>query len=482
MGGRRAEASRPRDLQPPPSALSSLDPVQQVQALMAAGGGALQRADPTAACAIFEAALSLQPNLAEAHYGRGAALLALGRPDAAIGAFDQALALRPDHVAIRLDRGVAYRALGRSDEALADFDAASRVDPTNVAAWFNRGAVLKDIRRLDEALESYDRALSLKPDFALAHNNRADLVLMKGDWPAGLREYEWRRQAPGFADGLARDLPEWTGDEDLAGLSLLIYPELFQGDLIQFSRYARVARSRGARVILGAPIPLHALLRTLSPNIELVAPEAKVEADRQCALMSLPLAFGTTPQTVPADTPYLWAEPDRIVRWRSAIGDGGFRIGVCWQGSAAAYAAALQRSFPLAALKPIAEQQGVRLISIQKVNGLDQLETLPAGMTVETLGEDFDPGPDLFLDTAAAMMACDLVITPDTSVAHLAGALGVSTWLALPSVADWRWMTERRDSPWYPTMRLFRQPVAGDWTSVFAAMAAELEEERAARI
>lgn len=479
---RRAAHAKAYDLDRPPPQTPNPDAARQVEALLGAGLEAQRRGDLAAALAIHGAALTVQPNLAEAHYGQAVALLAMGRLREAIDAFERTLALKPDHAVARLDRGVAYKLLGELERALADFDAAAAAEPENVAAWFNRGVALKDLGRLDAALESYDRALALKPDFPLAHNNRADLILMKGDWPAGLREYEWRRRCPGFADDLARGLPEWTGQEDLSGQSLLIYPELFQGDLIQFSRYARLAQARGAQVVLAAPEPLHALLKTLGPGIELVAPNAEVRTDWQCALMSLPLAFGTTPLTVPTDIPYLYAEAERVSRWRAVIGEGGFKVGVCWQGSAAAYAAALRRSFPLAVLKPLADQAGVRLISLQKVNGLEQLETLPPGMTVETLGDNFDPGPDLFLDTAAAMMACDLVITPDTSVAHLAGALGVRTWLALPSVADWRWMTERRDSPWYPSMRLFRQRAPGDWDAVFAEMAAELRMELADRI
>jgi hypothetical protein len=189
--------------------------------------------------------------------------------------------------------------------------------------------------------------------------------------------------------------------------------------------------------------------------------------------MSLPHGLGTTLQALPSQ-PYLRAEPARIAHWREVIGPENVKVGVIWQGSTAPYALPLQRSFPLAALAGLAALPHVRLISLQKVNGLDQLAGLPPGMTVQDLGEAFDPGPDAFVDTAAAMSCCDLVITPDTSVAHLAGALGVNAWLALPAVADWRWMSDRNDSPWYPTMRIFRQSVPGDWTQVLADMAQAL--------
>jgi hypothetical protein len=240
--------------------------------------------------------------------------------------------------------------------------------------------------------------------------------------------------------------------------------------MLQFCRYARLADAAGARVRLAAPEAMHAILRTMSPTIELLATDAAPgDYDYASALMSLPAAFGTTLQTVPRDV-YLRADPARVARWRARIGAHGLRVGVAWQGSAGA----VDRSFPLAALAPLARVPSVRLISLQKGNGLDQLDALPAGMSVEVLGADFDPGPDLFVDTAAAMLACDLFVTPDTSVAHLAGALGVRSWIALPHLADWRWLQDRADSPWYPSARLFRQAASGDWAGLFATMAGEL--------
>jgi len=240
--------------------------------------------------------------------------------------------------------------------------------------------------------------------------------------------------------------------------------------MLQFARYARLAEMAGARVRLAAPEAMHAVLRTLSPSIELLPADAQpLDYDFACALMSLPAAFGTSLQRIPQGV-YLQAEPQRIARWRARIGGQGLRVGVAWQGSAGA----ADRSFPLAALRPLARTRGVRLISLQKGGGLDQLDRLPDGMTVEILGDDFDPGPDLFVDTAAAMACCDLFVSPDTSVAHLAGALGVRTWIALPHLADWRWLQDRSDSPWYPTATLFRQPEPGAWTAVFETMARQL--------
>ena len=436
-------------------------------ALAAAGRHAEALAD-------YDQAIGLQPQLAEVHHNRAVALHALGRPEEAITGFGRALDLNPRNAGALNDRGAALRALGRRDAALADYDAAVALDARNVAAWYNRGGTLRDLGRVEDAVASYGEAIALQPDLAIAHHNRALCRLQLGDYAGGFEEYEWRRRCPTFDDpryGLERP---WEG-QPLAGKSLFVFPELYQGDVIQFARFARAAEQAGARVTMAAPKAMHALLQSLSPTLELLDEDQTPEAyDYQAPLLSLPHRLGTTLETLPT-APYLHADPARVARWRDVIGPRGFKVGVVWQGSTLPYALPLQRSFPLAALKGLAALPDVRLISLQKVNGLEQLESLPKGVAVEDLGPSFDPGPDLFVDTAAAMTCCDLVITPDTSVAHLAGALGVTAWLALPAVSDWRWMSGRDDSPWYPHTRIFRQTGPGDWTSVFAEMAGALK-------
>jgi hypothetical protein len=373
--------------------------------------------------------------------------------------------------------GDAHYQAGRYAAALQSWRAAAARDTRSVPLRFNIGNALRYLRRRREAVAAYDEALALAPNFGMAHHNKATCLLQLGDYAAGFREYEWRKACPGFADDPRYKLPRpWRG-EDLRGKTLYIYPELYQGDLLQFGRYALAAEQAGARVILGAPRHMHALLQTMSPTLTLVADDgAAPDYDVQAALLTLPALFGTTLRTVPAWPAYLRAEPARVDKWRRRIGDHGFKIGIAWQGSALA----VQRSFPLAtAVAGLGRTPGVRLISLQKHNGLEQLDALTPG-AVETLGEDFDPGPDAFLDTAAAMSCCDLFVTPDTSVVHVAGALGVRTWLALPFVGDWRWLEEQADTPWYPSVRIFRQPAPGDWGSVFEAMAAALAAETAA--
>lgn len=371
----------------------------------------------------------------------------------------------------------ALVAAGRHAEALEAFGAAAALEPGDPVLVFNIASVLRLLNRHAEALAAYDRALAIDPRFAMAQHNRATTLLQLGDYPGGFQALEWRKSCPGFDDPRYRLTPQWAG-QPLRDKRLFIYPEFFQGDLLQFGRYALLAEAAGAEVTLAAPRPMHRILQTISRNLRLVDEAAVVDGfDYASALLSLPGGFGTTVATVPRGR-YLHAEPERVGRWRERIGPSGLKVGIVWQGSEASSAPPVPRAFPLAATAPLAQAPGVRLISLQKGLGLDQLSDLPDGMAVETLGQDFDPGPDLYLDTAAAIMACDLVVSMDGSIAHLAGGQGAEAWLAIPHVADWRWMNDRADTPWYPGMRLFRQTAFNDWGGVFAAMARDLRVRR----
>jgi tetratricopeptide (TPR) repeat protein len=479
--------------------------------------GALRRAGRDAdALTDCDAALARDPALVEAHALRGDALANLGRLDEALGSYDAAIALRPDP-ALRLRRAdallgggraelalAAFRdvlgqpgapaaalrgeanalyALGRFEDALAAYDRATAQDPGNAVGHFNRGNTLRVLKQFEAAIAAYDAAIAKAPTFAVAHHNRALCLLHLGRLAEGFAAYEWRKRCPTFDDTRYQLPRAWTGGEDLAGKTLFVFPELFQGDMIQFCRYAWLAEQAGARVVLGAPMAMHRLLRSLSPTIELIGPDETPDRyDLQAPLMSLPHAFGVTLDSLPGAASYLSPEPERVARWRARLGADGFKVGVVWQGSTLPYSIPLQRSFPLVAAAPLAAVPGVRLVSLQKHNGLDQLDALPAGMTVETLGDDFDPGPDAFVDTAAAMACCDLVVTVDTSVAHLAGAIGAPAWVALPYVADWRWLSDRPDCPWYPSLQLFRQASRGQWGEVFSDMTKALHERVAQRL
>ncbi|MES2255721.1 MAG: tetratricopeptide repeat protein [Pseudomonadota bacterium] len=430
---------------------------------------------PQEALEAHDRALARDPNSAAAHNNRGTALATLKRPADALVAHDRALALDPLSANAHNNRGTALALLGRLEEGLESLDRALSLHPDLTQAHVNRGNFLTDLKRYDEALASFDRAVTLNPGSADAHFGRSLVLLLRGRFEDAWAAYEWRKRrvAPGSFHEQGR--PEWTGKEDIAGKTLFIEAEQGLGDTIHFCRYAPLAADRGARVIMTVQASLVHLLRTLDPRIEILpAGSEPALFDYHAALLSLPLAFGTKLATIPAAVPYLRAEPERVRRLRERIGDAGFKIGLCWQGS---YIAGT-RSFPLGALEDISRLPGVRLISLQKGDGVEQLNALPDGMRVENLGSDF---PEDFADTAAAMEAMDLIISCDTSVAHLAGALGRPTWVALRHASDWRWLLDRKDSPWYPSLHLFRQPAREDWTGLFKEIEARLAAILAAK-
>jgi FkbM family methyltransferase len=420
----------------------------------------------------YREATRLKPNLAPAHNNLGIALYSLGRFQEALESCDKSLALRPSFPEALNNRGGVLRILGRLDEALESYDKALAIRPSFPDALNNRGAGLQELARFDEALEHYERALALKPDFAEAHLNYSMALLLLGDFTRGWTEYEWRWRRKGAWDTLNFAQPRWSG-ECLEGKTILIYVEQGLGDTIQFVRFVPVLAAMRARVMLAAPQQLIALLRAAGLPATLFDGTNLSTFDFHLPLLSVPGVLATTEATIPAEVPYLSAEPGRVATWRERLPKEPLRIGIAWQGNPNPRVDK-GRSIPLRAFAPLAALPGVRLISLQKNDGLDQLDALPEGMRVTTLGPDFDAGPDAFLDTAATIMNLDLVVAADTAVAHLAGALARPVWIALQQVPDWRWMLEREDSPWYPTARLFRQRRSGDWNELFARMANEL--------
>jgi hypothetical protein len=265
----------------------------------------------------------------------------------------------------------------------------------------------------------------------------------------------------------------WNGEE-LEGRRLLIFSEQGAGDVVLFARYLPLMAQKGCQITFQTSEKLARILRPLTRGMEVISTSSTGQKfDFQCPLMSLPYRLKTDLASIPTSIPYLRAEDAVVARWRNRIGEEGFKIGIAWQGNPQA-ANDQKRSIALRQYLALARIPGVRIISLQKVHGLDQLAGLPEGVTIETLGEDFDSGPDAFVDTAAVMNNLDLVITSDTSIAHLAGALGRPTWVALQYVPHWMWMLDREDSPWYPTMRLFRQTERDNWQPVFARMGNEL--------
>jgi tetratricopeptide (TPR) repeat protein len=422
----------------------------------------------------YQRALELNPTLAQAHGNLGLALQEQGRLDEAIAAYRESLRLDPRSTDSLTHLGNALKEQGKLEEALECYQQVVELRPELAIAHFNIGNVLRDLGNLDESITAFTQAIELDPNLARARFNRAVCWLQKGEWERGWQEYQSRWLTPEFG-GRSFSQPAWDGGR-VAGKRLLLHAEQGLGDTIQFVRYARVFQARGATVILEAPPRLMSLLERCEGVDELVAREQPLpEFDCHVPLMNIPALLGTTVERVPAEVPYLHPRPELVEKWRDSLEVlDGFKVGICWQGSKR-YREDRARSVRLEEFAPLATIPGVRLISLQQGEGTEQLAELKDRFAITGFGEELDrDGP--FLDTAALMRVLDLVIVPDTALAHLAGALGARTWLMLSFAHDWRWLTERTDTPWYPTMRLFRQKQRGDWPSVFEAMTAALSD------
>ncbi|SEC65322.1 Tetratricopeptide (TPR) repeat [Rhizobiales bacterium GAS188] len=428
------------------------------------------------ACATYEAVIRLKPGDADALCNRAAALLEACRLEEALISCDQALGIKPDFPEALSNRGNILQKLQRFEEALSAYEAALALRPAYLDVLCSRGVALKQVGRYEEALASFDAALVLEPQHAHTQNNRGALLLLLGDFERGWEAYESRWLKENLpVNALPRVWPEWSGGP-IAGKRILILDEQGLGDVIQFSRYLSLLAEAGAEVSFLCRKSMHRLLSNLPGKPRLIeATEPGESFDYEAALVSLPRAFKTRGDTVPAAIPYLRAEETLAAKWAERIGRQGFRVGISWQGSPNPKAD-MARAVPLRAFAPLKDIPGVRLISLQKNGGVDQLGDAGLTFEVERLSDDFDAGPDAFVDTAAVMANLDLVITCDTSIAHLAGALGKPVWVALKSVPDWRFLLDREDTPWYPNMRLFRQSRRGQWDEVFARMSQALDE------
>ncbi len=423
----------------------------------------------------FNAALTLEASNADLWNSRSGALRKLGRLTESAESAREALRLRADFAEAAVNFGNALLKLNRWEEAHEAYRLAVACKPNFALALCGVALTLEGLGRVGEARDAYEAAERLGNREAIG--NKGCLDLMLGDFERGWAGYEARWVAgKSLAEALGDRFPTWR-DSGKAGERVLVLNDHGLGDTIQFCRYLPMIAAADAVPTFVGPAPMLRLLSSLSGHLRLLEKVDPAETyDAQIAISSLPWAFGTRLESVPAAVPYLRAEPERVEKWAARIGESGFKVGIVWQGNPNPEAD-MARSIPLAAFAPLAATRGVQLISLQKGFGVEQIGTLPAGMRVETLGDEFDAGPDAFLDTAAAMMHLDLVVTCDTSIAHLAGALGRPVWVALKKYAEWRWLRDRDDSPWYPSMRLFRQPTRGDWTGVFAEMAERLAAE-----
>jgi tetratricopeptide (TPR) repeat protein len=384
----------------------------------------------------------------------------------------RALALEPRNAEVLSNRGAALRNLDRPLDALADYDRAIAAAPAHAPAHTNRGVALAALNRFAEAREAYDRALALAPADARALFNRALARLVQGDLAGGFRDHEARWTGSDTQRG-ARELgaAQWAG-EDIAGRTILLHAEQGLGDAIQFARYVPIVAARGASVLLevhAALVPLLAGLEGAARTIERGA--ALPRFDVQCPLMSLPLAFGTTLESIPSAVPYLRAPPGHVDRWRARLGTAARpRVGLAWSGSLT-LKNDRNRSIALERFARIRELD-LDFVALQKDVREGDRTALGSGPPLATFAEALAD----FRDTAALVDLVDLVVTVDTSIAHLAGAMAKPVWLLLPFSPDWRWLLGRADSPWYPTMRLWRQPQPGDWDAVLGGVESGLRQ------
>jgi tetratricopeptide (TPR) repeat protein len=442
------------------------------------------------ALASYRQALRSRPNCAETYNNLGTALAELGRLDDAVACFQGALRINSSLAEVHNNLGEAVKRLDRLDEALVCFQRALQINPHFAAAHNNVGDALQRLGRVDEALPFFDRAIQLNPEFGLAHWNRALAWLLLGDFHRGWPEYEWRWTQPRF---VPRGFPQplWDGSA-LDGKAILLHAEQGLGDSLQFIRYVPLVKERGGRVIVECQAELCRLFARLAGADQVLAHGSTLPAfDLHAPLGSLPGIFWAALAGIPSAVPYLRADPALAEHWRrelrqspnsevkKSISGIGHRasdllVGIAWQGNPA-YGYDRQRSVPVTAFAPLADVEGIQFISLQKGPGADQLSGLAERFSVHDLGSRLDEAAGPFMDTAAIVENLDLVISSDTAVPHLAGALGVPVWVALSAVPDWRWLLEREDSSWYPTMRLFRQTRSGCWDDVFTRMAEEVK-------
>jgi len=437
-----------------------------------------------AALASYDRAIMIDPAYSEAHGNRAVLLNDLHQWEAAVAGFDRAIAAQPANANAHCNRGVALEHLGELGRALEDYERAVALDPRFVQAYSNRGNVLRQLGRIEAALASCDRAIALSPEHAAAHQNRALALLLRGDWTEGWAEYEWRWKNPHSA--LAKDhgrftQPLWSGQEGLAGKTILLHAEQGLGDTLQFCRYAPRIAERGAQVVMEVQGALLEVLAGLDGVAQFVARGQPLPPfDCHCPLLSLPRAFGTTPHETPAQTPYLRSDVHKTRAWAERLASTSKRrVGLVWSGGfrpnqPEVWAVDRRRNIELAMLAPL-RHSGIEFFSLQKGESAEaELAQLLAGGWDGPRLTDFTGLLSDFSDTAALIQQLDLVISVDTSTAHLAGALGKPVWLLNRFDTCWRWLLERSDTPWYPSARLFRQEEPGAWSGVVRRVAADL--------
>jgi tetratricopeptide (TPR) repeat protein len=428
------------------------------------------------ACERFRQAVVAEPRHAAAWHNLGLCAQKLGELDAAERCYRKALELAPQTHAVHIDMGNVCLDRGDLSGMAEWYRKALHLAAADAAACLNVARMFKGQGRFEEALEGIDAALRLDPQNVQAHFERAAILLAAGDWLPGWEEYEWRFRRPDWRNGYPHlhAAPRWDGSR-FDGKTLLVHCEQGFGDSLQFARYLPLVKARGGRVLFELPAPLTALFEGF-PGVDALlefspARPASHPFDLQTPLLSLPRIFKTTPADLPGEVPYLKADPDRARSWGERLPAGGFKIGVVWASSGWTPGLA-RKSFRLADFLPLAQIPSVRLYGLQKGPAAQAAAEVPDGLPFVNLGERFTD----FADTAAVLSHLDLVISVDTAVAHLAGAMAKPVWVVLAENPDWRWLRGREDSPWYPTMRLFRQEKSGGAPALFGRIAAASQQ------
>jgi tetratricopeptide (TPR) repeat protein len=431
-----------------------------------------------AAHTCYQAGLRLEPESAEGLGYLGELFAVQRRLDEAVACFRAALAHEPELVPVLNNLGNALKDQGHVQEALDCYRDALRLAPEHPDIHRNRAIALASVHRFEEAIQEFDATTALRPDDAEAHTKKALLLLTLGRFEKGWSEYQWRFKVNDPAQPVdTREFaqPLWDGT-DLHGKRILVRAEQGAGDMFQFSRYLVPLKNRGCTVIFECPSRLSRLLGGLE-GADIVVPKLPVPAvpfDVHVPLLSLPGFLGPPMEFLPLPVPYLHAPVEVAGQAKRLVDTAGLKVGICWQGNPQ-YKGDRERSVALSEFLPLIGLPGVRVFSLQKGYGREQLGALPDGTTVTDLGSIIDCGPDAFLETAAVIEHLDLIITTDTALPHLAGAMGRPVWLLVSRIPEWRWLLDRDDSPWYPTMRIFRQDVAGDWAGAFAKVTEALK-------
>ena len=427
-----------------------------------------------AAVASFDRAIAIKPDFVEAYSNRGIALVELKQLDAAVASFNKAIATKADFAEAYNNRCDALRELKQLDAAVASCDRAIAIKPDYAEAYVNRGVILKELLQLDAAVASFDKAIEIKADCASAHWNLSLCNLLRGNFESGWLGYEWRWKNEAVSSIIGKrnfPQPPWLGNESLNNKTILLYAEQGLGDSLQFCRYTRLVAALGANIILEVPHPLVKLLNNLEGVSQVIARgDTLPEFDYQCPLLSLPLAFRTNLETIPTSQGYIVSNKEKVAEWQNKLGERTRpRIGMVWSGSTG-HKGGPDRSLSLNQIARLLSND-YQFISLQKEVREGDTQVLAEFDEIKHFGEEFND----FTDTAALCELMDVVISVDTSVAHLAGALGKAVWILLPFCPDWRWLLDREDSPWYPTARLFRQPAIGDWPSVILKIGRHLQ-------